>query len=230
LIPSLLRVCLENARNYNHHMAIFEVAKVYEEEEELRLGFLMTGYRSLFPQAEHTPYEALSLVQDLLELYGADCQSQASDYRLFHPNLQRSFALNGELVAVVGVLNPELQEELELRHRVLLGEVRLSKLRAQRKAYKPLSYFPPAVRDITLLVDKDVGVDKLISYVKKLELVEEVKVFSIYTDPKLGEGKKSVSLRLTLRSKEETLSDQQVSKLVEGLLKELEDHFGAKLR
>ncbi|MCX8059895.1 MAG: phenylalanine--tRNA ligase subunit beta, partial [Aquificaceae bacterium] len=230
LIPSLLRVCLENARNYNHHMAIFEVAKVYEEEEELRLGFLMTGYRSLFPQAEHTPYEALSLVQDLLELYGADCQSQASDYRLFHPNLQRSFALNGELVAVVGVLNPELQEELELWHRVLLGEVRLSKLRAQRKAYKPLSYFPPAVRDITLLVDKDVGVDKLISYVKKLELVEEVKVFSIYTDPKLGEGKKSVSLRLTLRSKEETLSDQQVSKLVEGLLKELEDHFGAKLR
>ncbi|MEJ7553200.1 MAG: hypothetical protein WKI48_00455 [Aquificaceae bacterium] len=86
------------------------------------------------------------------------------------------------------------------------------------------------IRDLTLLMDKEVSVDKLISHIRKRELVEDMKVFSIYIDPKLGEGKKSVSFRLTFRSKEGTLSDQQVNKLVEEIVAELEENFGAKLR
>ncbi|MDW8033019.1 MAG: phenylalanine--tRNA ligase subunit beta [Aquificaceae bacterium] len=230
LIPSLLRVCLENTRNYNYNMAIFELGKVFEEEEETRLGFLMTGYRRLFPEEEHSHYGALSLLQDLLNLYAEGYRSETSHLPLFHPNLQRCFFLGEEPIALLGVLNPELQERLELKHRVILGELSLKKLRKVRRVYKPLAHFPPAVRDITLLVDKGVGVDKLISHIRSKELMEDVKVFSVYTDPRFGEGKKSVSFRLTFRSKEGTLSDQQVKELVDGLLRELEEEYGAKLR
>lgn len=232
LLPSLLRVCVENTRNYNYHMAIFEIGKVFSKEgEETRLGFLMTGIKSLFPEEkEYSPYDGLSLLQDLFRLYAKDYTSKRSQISFLHPQLQRSFLIDGKEVAFVGVLNPTLERELELRHRVIIGEVSLRELKEVRKAYKPISYFPPLIRDITLIVDKEVDVDKLILYIMNMEMVEEVKVFSLYRDASIGEGKKSVSLRITFRSCEGTLSDQEAKGMVERLLVALEEKFGAKLR
>lgn len=230
LLPSLLRVCIDNTRNYEYSMAIFEIGKVFLEEEETRLGFLMTGYRRLFPEEEYSPYDAMSLLQDLLRAYAQEYTSASSDFGFLHPNLQRAFFVENELVAFFGVLNPEVQKGLSIRHRVILGEVNLNRLREKRSLYRPYSTFPPVVRDISLFMDKERDVDKLISYIKSKELVESVKVFSLYTDPRLGEGKKSVSFRLTFRSKEGTLSDERVNTLMNELLKELEEKFGARLR
>ncbi|MCS7277918.1 MAG: phenylalanine--tRNA ligase subunit beta, partial [Aquificaceae bacterium] len=230
LLPSLLRVCIDNTRNYEYSMAIFEIGKVFLEEEETRLGFLMTGYRRLFPEEEYSPYDAVSLHQDLLRAYEQEYNSSSSDFGLLHPNHQRAFFVENELVAFFGVLNPEVQKGLSIRHRVILGEVNLNRLREKRSLYRPYSTFPPVVRDISLFMDKERDVDKLISYIKSKELVESVKVFSLYTDPRLGEGKKSVSFRLTFRSKEGTLSDERVNTLMNELLKELEEKFGARLR
>ncbi|HAV39470.1 MAG: phenylalanine--tRNA ligase subunit beta [Aquificota bacterium] len=231
LIPSLLRVCIENTRNYNYNMAIFELGKVFTEEgEETRLAFLMTGTKRLFPEEEYSPYDAIGLVQDLLNLYSEGYTSQASRFPFFHPNLQRLYLVKDEPIAYVGVLNPILQEKLELKHKVILGELKVKGLKEVKRAYKPLSTFPPAIRDITLLMDKEVDVDKLIFHIRSTELVEEVKMFSLYTDPRLGEGKKSVSLRLVFRSKVGTLSDQEVNEIVNKLLVDLEEKFGAKLR
>ena len=212
-------------------MAIFEIGKVFTKEgEETRLAFLMTGTKKLFPEEEYSPYEAIGLMQDLLNLYSEGYTSQSSNFPFFHPNLQRLYLVKDEPIAYVGVLNPALQEKLEIKHKVILGEVKVRGLKEVKRTYKPLSTFPPAIRDITLLMDKGVDVDKLIFHIRSMELVEEVKMFSLYTDPRLGEGKKSVSLRLVFRSKEGTLSDQEVNEVVSRLLMDLEEKFGAKLR
>ncbi|MCX8164676.1 MAG: phenylalanine--tRNA ligase subunit beta [Aquificaceae bacterium] len=230
LLPSLLRVCVDNIRNYNYHMAIFELGKVFQEEEETRLGFLMTGNRRLFPEEEYSPYHALSLLQDILGLYSETYRTEVSNLPYFHPAFQRSFFVEDESIAFFGVLNPELQDHLGIRQRVIMGELRLGKLKRTRRSYRQIAHYPPVVRDITLFMDKGVDVDKLISHIRSKELMEDVRIFSLYTDERLGEGKKSVSFRLTFRSREGTLSDQLVNELVEGLLKELEEKFGAKLR
>ncbi len=230
LLPSLLRVCMQNIRNYNYSMAIFEIGKVFLQEEEARLGFLMTGYRRIFPEEEYTPYHGLSLLWDILRNYSEDYSSEASNLPFLHPGVQRAFYIEGEQVGYFGLLNPALQERLGIKHRVVVGELRLGLLGERLRAYAPLSQYPPVIRDLTLLVDKEVGLDKLISHIRKKELVEDMKVFSLYTDPKLGEGKKSVSFRLVFRSKEGTLSDQHVNRFVEEIIAELEEKFGAKLR
>ncbi|MFN7065066.1 MAG: phenylalanine--tRNA ligase subunit beta, partial [Aquificaceae bacterium] len=231
LLPSLLRVCVENNRNYNYHMAIFEIGRVFTGEgEEPRLGFLMSGKRRLFPEEEYSPYYGISLLQDLLSLYSEGYISQKTDLPFLHPYLQRGFFVKGERVAFIGVLGPVIQEDLGIRHRVLLGEVDIKKLREVKRSYRPLSSFPPVIRDITLLVDKDLDVDKLILYISSMELVEDMKVFSLYTDERFGEGKKSVSFRVVFRSREGTLSDQEVNSLVERLLANLEERYGAKLK
>ncbi|MEJ5339224.1 MAG: phenylalanine--tRNA ligase subunit beta [Aquificaceae bacterium] len=230
LLPSLLRVCINNTRNYNYSMAIFELGKVFLEEEEPRLGFLMTGYRRLFPEEEYSPYDGLSLVQDVLRNYSENFTSEASALPFLHPGIQRVFYAGGREVGYFGLLSPALQDRLGIRHRVMVGEIRLSLLKERIRTYKPFAQYPPVLRDLTLLMDKGVSLDKLIFHIREKELVEDMKVFSLYTDPKFGEGKKSVSFRLVFRSREGTLSDQQVNRLVEEIVAELEEKFGAKLR
>ncbi|RMH80103.1 MAG: phenylalanine--tRNA ligase subunit beta [Acidobacteria bacterium] len=231
LVPSLLRVCVENQRRHNYSMGVFELGKVYSPTgEEKRLGFLLTGEKSLYPEELYSPYDGLSIVLDILRLYCEEWEEEKSKLGFLHPHIQRAFRSGGESIAFVGLLHPSIQSRLQLRGRVILGEVKLHTLKRVKKTYTPISNYPPVIRDLTLVVDKSLWVDKLISHIKGKEMVEEVRVFSLFTDPKLGEGKKSVSLRISFRSKEATLSDQVVNQTMEELIAELEDRFYAKLR
>ncbi len=230
LLPSLLKVCLENHRRYNYSMAVFEIGKVFTEEEENRLAFLLTGYRSLYPEERYDVYDAHSLVLDIFRSLGLEPQMEPSEHAFLHPGARTSYYLKDRPVGFCGVLSPYLQEELEIKHPVILCEINLSVLEERKRHYSPISLYPPVRRDISLVVDKSTPVDKLISHIKKEAMVEEVKVFSVYTDPKLGEGKKSVSLSIVLRSMEGTLSDGQANELVERLTAELEERFSARLR
>jgi phenylalanyl-tRNA synthetase beta chain len=61
--------------------------------------------------------------------------------------------------------------------------------------------------------------------------VEDLKVVSVWTDERvLGEGKKSVSFRLFLRSLKGSLSDEEANQLVFGLVEDLKREFNVSLR
>ncbi|WP_340690122.1 phenylalanine--tRNA ligase subunit beta [Hydrogenobacter thermophilus] len=233
LIPSLLRTCLYNQRQHNYDMALFEVGRVYTYQgEEERLGILLTGVRRLYPQEVYTAYDALSLLLDVGRILGLKMESQSSSYSFLHPYVQTDLVSDGEKLGFVGQLSPRIVNTLELKGKVFIGELRLLHIQQKTKLYKPFSKYPPVIRDLSVLVDKGVAVDKLISHTQNLlkEKLEEVKVFSIYTGSELGEGKKSVSFRLVFRSFEGSMSDGEVNGLVNKLISSLEDSFGARLR
>ncbi len=98
--------------------------------------------------------------------------------------------------------------------------------------YRAVSKFPPVIRDLALLVDKNLSVSKLLNEIKSQlgDMVEEMAVFDIYAGDKVGEGKKSVGIRIALRSMERSLSGEEVQDLIDGLVKKLRDRLGVKLR
>lgn len=233
LLPSLIKVCLYNQRQHNHHMALFEVGKVYTREgEEEMLGILLMGARRLYPKEEYTAYDLLSLLLDVGRLFGVTFQSDAVSYDFLHPHVRIGLRLEQEKVGFAGQLSPKLAESLELKGKVFIGELRLSVIKEGVRQYRPFSKFPPIIRDLSLIVDKDMQVDKLISHIRNLlkEKLEEVKVFSVYTGSDVGEGKKSVSFRLVFRSFEGTMSDGEANSLVNTLVSSLEESFGVRLR
>ncbi len=233
LIPSLIRACLYNQRQHNYHMALFELGRVYfPNREEDRLGILLTGAQRLYPQENYTPYHALGTFLDLGRLLGMRFESGPSSYSFLHPKLQVELLHRGEKFGFLGQLNPRVAEILGIRGDVFVGELKMALSKESRKSYKPFSKFPPVIRDLSLVVDKDTPVDKLIFHMKDMlkERLEEVKVFSIYTGSDVGEGKKSVSFRLVFRNLEGTMSDEEANSAVRALVSSLEESFGAKLR
>jgi phenylalanyl-tRNA synthetase beta chain len=62
------------------------------------------------------------------------------------------------------------------------------------------------------------------------KLVEDVHLFDIYRGEKLGEGKKSVSIRVTLRAADRTLTQEDSDKASAKILAALEKELGLNLR
>ena len=224
LIPSLIKSCLYNKKNFVQQVAIFELGKVFfENGEEKRLGLLSCDSHSL--------EDFRTLVSDLLTYISVEHFSQRSNYPFLHPNLQVEFIVGGQRVGFLGVLHPLIQKELDIKGSVLISELEVEKLQPKKVKYKSISNYPPVVRDISLVMDKGQSVDKLILYNRDLEEVEDLSVFSVWTNEEvLGEGKKSVSIRLFLRSTKGSMSDEEANSIVFKLVEDLKKEFNVSLR
>jgi phenylalanyl-tRNA synthetase beta chain len=233
LIPGLIRTALLNDSRYNHNLAIFELGSVFTEEGEKKaLGILMKGEKESFPPAQWSPYDLRDAFQSVCQIAGVDVEFTESPVGFLHPGLGAGLRIGGELRGFFGRLSPEIEEELELKEEVYLGELILEGIKETRRRYRGLSKFPPVHRDIALIVDKNLPVSKLLDEIRSHigESMEEATVFDIYAGEKVGEGKKSVGIRIALRSAHKSLSGEEVNSLMERLVEKLRDRLGAELR
>ncbi len=100
----------------------------------------------------------------------------------------------------------------------------------RQKMYRQLPKFPSIVRDIALVVDAEVSHKQIMDIIKSFSLISEVKLFDVYSGKQVAEGKKSLAYRLVYQSPAHTLTDDEVNRVQEALLKKLDKELGATLR
>jgi phenylalanyl-tRNA synthetase beta chain len=98
--------------------------------------------------------------------------------------------------------------------------------------FSQLPKYPSTSRDIALLVEEDLEVAKIEETIREAstEILENLKMFDIYKGKQVAEGKKSVAYSLTYRHRDKTLTDADVDKVHENILKALESKLNATLR
>ena len=98
--------------------------------------------------------------------------------------------------------------------------------------YHPLPKFPAITRDFSFVCDEALEVGKIITVMQKAggKQCEGVSLFDIYRGPQVGEGKKSVSLRMTLRAEDHTLTVEDAEKVSKKVLTLLDRELGLTLR
>lgn len=101
--------------------------------------------------------------------------------------------------------------------------------------YQPVSKYPPVVRDISFIVDK--ATFNLYRYYEVIreviggDLVEEMKLLDQFeNEQKLGIGKISYTFRITYRSIERTLTNEEVNTLHKKLEAETQSVYHAVIR
>jgi phenylalanyl-tRNA synthetase beta chain len=116
---------------------------------------------------------------------------------------------------------------------VYLFEIDLDKLLSLAKPmgeYSQIARFPGSTRDISLMVDIDQPSRKVQDIIEDTKLVSSVTLFDVYTGDKLPVGKKTLAYSIVYQSSERTLTDKEVNKVQDGLLKRLEKTLSATLR
>ena len=98
--------------------------------------------------------------------------------------------------------------------------------------YTPLPKFPASTRDFSFVCDEALEVGTLKEEMAKAggKLVEDIALFDIYRGPQIGENKKSVSLRVTLRASDRTLTVEEAEKVSAKILAGLERNLGISIR
>ena len=126
-------------------------------------------------------------------------------------------------------------ENFEIKNRVICGEFDFNKIvefSDEKITYVPLPKYPTSDRDLAILVDEDIMVSQIKEISKKEagNLLEDFRVFDIYTGEQIQEGKKSIAFNMVFRSHEKTLKDQEVNEIIDKIVKSLTEEIGAILR
>ena len=95
-----------------------------------------------------------------------------------------------------------------------------------------VSKYPPIVRDISFIVNKDFVPNNYFDLIREIgkDLVEEVSLLDKYEDEKFGADKISYTYRIIYRSPERTLKTEEVEPLQNKLYEQTKTQFNAQLR
>ena len=254
LMASLLETVRDNLR-FRDRIAIFEIGRVYLPkegraqhaepllpDEPRRLAIAMTGPR--YPRSWLTAspepmdfFDLKGVVEALLGHLGLkDCAFMPTRHPTFHPARAAALSLAGKEVGVLGEVHPLVREAFDLPAQpVCLAEFDLEALLEPfggDRHFEPIPHFPAVNRDLALVVDEDVPAREVLDAILEAggELLRRVELFDLYRGKPIPAGKKSLAYSLTYQAEDRTLTDEEVNRLQERIVRHLAEKLGAKLR
>ncbi|MCT4594097.1 MAG: phenylalanine--tRNA ligase subunit beta [Anaeromicrobium sp.] len=153
----------------------------------------------------------------------------------FHPGRCANVLVKGVVVGTLGELHPNVCENYKIGTRVYVSELDFEAMINHidlDKGYTPLPKYPAMTRDFAIVVKEDV-------YVKDIQdvvtangggILESITLFDVYRGKQVEEGHKSIAYSLVYRAKDRTLTDEEVTKVHNNIIKELEEKIGGSLR
>ena len=243
LKPSMLMKVADNEK-HEQSLSLFEIGRIYlsrandlPDEREILIGAItgQRGQKTWNAAAETVDfYDAKGVLEVLFGWIGVDAAYELTDDETLVKGRSASISVGGQVIGVIGQLSPMVAERYDVSSGpVYLFEIELDKLLPLAKPmgeYSQIARFPGSTRDISLLADIDLPSRKVQDIIEDTKLVSSVTLFDVYTGDKLPAGKKTLAYSIVYQSLERTLTDKEVNKVQDGLLKRLQKTLGATLR
>ncbi len=236
-LPSMLEVVARNNNLSNENVALFEMASTYipdESPEKLPTeGISLT--LAMYGNADFYKLKSVcEAVFALAGIYDANYEAFGED-NAFHPGRCALVSVNGKALATLGQIHPLTAENYGFDMPVYVAVIDFDTLfdvSNRVKHYTPLPKYPASTRDFSFVCEEALEVGSIFESVRRAggKLVEDVKLFDIYRGAQVGEGKKSVSIRVTLRASDRTLTVEEAEKTSRKILGDLEHKLGITLR
>ncbi len=247
LMPGLLQNAQYNFDRRNENVRIFELSKVFLPgkgellaNEPHHIAGLMAGARVaqlIYSSGEEIDYTDIKgAVESILEFFrieGARFRAEELPPWL-DPYSSASVYIGSERIGELGRAHQEVEEAFDLRRPVFLFRLdfdRLFELSGPSSSFKGLPKFPAVVRDMALVADQGLPVEKPLDYISSINepLLESVEIFDIFRSEQLGD-KKSVGYRLTYRAADRSLTDEEINTVHDKMVKKVVEKFGVSLR
>lgn len=236
-LPSMLEVLTRNINFSNENVRLFEMASVYlprEGENELPDEPRVI---TLGAYGKYDFYDLKGVVENILDSARIKGTYKAvSDNAAYHPGRCAAvYAPDGTELGVFGQIHPLVCENYGINIPVYAGVLSFDNIWSCANTfadYKPLPKFPSVYRDFSFICDEALTVGEIQEVMSRAagKLCEGVKLFDIYRGEKIGEGKKSVSFRVTLRANDRTLTVEDCDKVSNKILKDLNFKLGIGIR
>jgi phenylalanyl-tRNA synthetase beta chain len=155
---------------------------------------------------------------------------------MLHPGKSAALFAGDRALGVLGELHPKVAEAFDLAGKaVQVAEIDLAALRASlppRHAFTSVSRFPPASRDVAVIVEQSTPAERVEAEIRAAggTLLREVHLFDLYQGDSIPAGTKSLAYALRYQADDRTLTDKDVEKAHKGVESRLRHVLGAKIR
>ncbi|HTH20045.1 MAG TPA: phenylalanine--tRNA ligase subunit beta, partial [Candidatus Udaeobacter sp.] len=248
LLPGLLHAVRHNLNHGMRDVCLFETGRVFTgssddsqlPDEREALALVATGGTLEADRAQAARdldffdvKGALESAIEAMNLPGATFAAAAVKH--LRPGQSAVIRANGAPVGSIGRLAEGVAANYKFRQPVFVAEVDLTallELPEQPVLYSPLPRFPSIVRDVSLLVDRQVSVGELVSTAENHGGPHFIAASFVgtYEGEGILDNQRSVTLRFEYRALDRTLRDEEIDDVHWSLVKALQEKFSAEVR
>lgn len=250
LTLSLLKALAE-ARKYTSSAYLFELAPVFSmagkfkdasalQKEHLALGICLEN------KSAQAFFEIKGRLTSIFDLMGVGRVEYIDKFNIgyelindlnlvFHPFRSGLIQINNQIIGIIGEPKDEIKKVYSLKGEVAIVEMEFGKLLnaiEKEKEYRPISKYPALYRDIAILAPRSTKVIEILDIIENTagKTLVDTDLFDIYEDVGVPDGKKSLAFHLIFQSEKKTLSDKEVDKIMDKIIKAIEANDELEVR
>ena len=236
LIPNLLESVSRNIKFGKKSIKLFEVGTVFNKsrEETSKIGFVFSGDVESSKVSNHgKPKEIdfFTFADNMSKIIGGfELETFTCKDNLTSPYEYARVIQNGVDIGYIGRVNLNIERELDLP-RTYIGELDMKALPYERKEASEYSKFQESIRDVSLLVSKQMQFSQIKKFLYSIAPKELTKLYPIdvYEDESLGENI-SLTIKFHFQSQEKTFADEEVVTMLDEMVNALTQKFGISVR
>lgn len=245
LLPGLLDSISRNLAKKNSNLAFYEIGKVFYPttsglpEEKLKLGAITAGTTEvnwLKHKVEMDFFYLKGILEQLLIRLGIrHFEIEACTVEGYHPGRTALIKIKQKEIGVIGEVHPQVLQNFGIKARACAFELDVDVLFEMAEAsimMQEIAKYPPVERDIAVIIKNEVSVAEVVKVIQEEEtaILNDIVVFDIYAGDQVPAGYKSIALKLLLQSRDKTLTDDEVNKVINNVISALKTKLEAELR
>jgi phenylalanyl-tRNA synthetase beta chain len=235
-----------NLNRGQRNVRLFEIGRHYrlrgaESVETPILTIGATGQareKGLYDTAREYSFADLKGDLDALGALAGGATWSEGGASWLHPARRGRISVPGGPLGEAGELTRRVADELKLRQEIFLAELQLQSLYAAIRAakesrkYEAVPRFPGVERDFSLLLSDGMHFSEVVAAIRSLKIPEvaAVEAVDFFRGKNVPAGKYSLLVRVTLQSRETTLTEAQLTDFSARIVAALEKQVGAQLR
>jgi phenylalanyl-tRNA synthetase beta chain len=239
ILPNLLKAACSNQNRGMDSIDFFEIGPQYQNATPEGQHMMVSGLRAGFFNSmswleKRRPVDLYDAKADALAVIELDAQWDRMAPSWYHPGRSATLKLGAMVLGYFGELHPLVLKAFDVKgpvvgFEVFLDRLPLPKKKTTAKQKLALSQYQTVDRDFAFVVDQSVPADSLLKAAQKVDpgLIENVTIFDVF---EMGEGKKSLGIRVRLQPKEHTLTEEEIQAVVQKIIAAVTQSTGGVLR
>jgi len=236
LIPNILESVSRNVKFGKKSIRLFEVGTIFDKnrEETTSIAFVFSGdveYGKVSNHGKPASIDFFKFADKVSSVVGSfELETSTCKDNLSSPYEYARVIQNGNDIGYISRVHLSIEKELDLS-RTYICELDINALPYERKEAVAYSKFPESIRDLSLMVSKDMQFSELKKYIISIAPKEMTKIYPIdvYEDESFGD-KISLTIKFHFQSSDKTFEDEEVANMVEDMLKSIQEKFGITVR
>ena len=256
LLPGLVEVLAHNQRNLNSLNRVFEIGKVFRpgprgNAELISIAWAQSLSNTQKNWKEENQSDFFDLKNSMERLLHASGMSlPKGHWQTIEDKLpwQGGYAANlgdvhkNKLEICLGTLQLNVTKKYDLKGAVLAVEILIDSVLLNKKkkstAFSSFSTFPPAIKDLALVVEKTESsesvrekVEEIASQATDEEIsLDPVAIFDVFEGKGLPDNMKSIAFTIRMRAKDRTMGEKEINKTFEKILEAIDSQTKYELR